>query len=65
MNPCNYTNRGEEVPLGVECALPYLEPVDRIAVQRADSRQHAGMHPLVWLASLAPSGWGRTPCRRS
>ena len=26
MNPCNYTNRGEEVALGVECALPYLLP---------------------------------------
>ena len=24
MNACIYTNRGEEVPLGVECALPYL-----------------------------------------
>ena len=24
MNAGNYTNRGEEVPLGVECALPYL-----------------------------------------
>jgi hypothetical protein len=24
MNACIYTNRGEEVPLGMECALPYL-----------------------------------------
>ncbi len=24
MNAGTYTNRGEEVPLGVECALPYL-----------------------------------------
>jgi len=24
MNAGAYTNRGEEVPLGVECALPYL-----------------------------------------
>jgi hypothetical protein len=24
MNACIYTNRGEEVPLGVECALPCL-----------------------------------------
>lgn len=24
MNAFIYTNRGEEVPLGVECALPYL-----------------------------------------
>ena len=23
MNAVTYTNRGEEVPLGVECALPY------------------------------------------
>ena len=23
MNACIYANRGEEVPLGVECALPY------------------------------------------
>jgi hypothetical protein len=23
MNAWTYTNRGEEVPLGVECALPY------------------------------------------
>jgi len=25
MNAGAYTNRGEAVPLGVECALPYLE----------------------------------------
>ena len=24
MNAGTYTNRGEEVPLGMECALPYL-----------------------------------------
>ncbi len=24
MNTGTYTNRGEEVPLGLECALPYL-----------------------------------------
>jgi len=24
MNACIYTNCGEEVPLGMECALPYL-----------------------------------------
>jgi hypothetical protein len=25
MNTGTYTNRGEEVPLGLECALPYLD----------------------------------------
>jgi hypothetical protein len=24
MDTCIYTNRGKEVPLGVECAIPYL-----------------------------------------
>lgn len=24
MDHCIYTNRGKEVPLGVECAMPYL-----------------------------------------
>jgi hypothetical protein len=24
MDTCLYTNRGKEVPLGVECAIPYL-----------------------------------------
>jgi hypothetical protein len=24
MSACTYTNCGEDVPLGVECALPYL-----------------------------------------
>ena len=60
-----YTNGGEEVPLGVECALPYLKPVVRIVLQQADSREHVGMHPLAWFACLAPSGEGRTPCKKS
>jgi hypothetical protein len=25
MNAGTYTNRGEDVPLGMECALPYLD----------------------------------------
>ena len=62
MNALSYTNRGEEVPLGVECALPYLEPVAEI-LQRADSRHCAGMQP--WFACLVPFGAGTTPCRKS
>ena len=47
MNTCIYTNCGEEVPLGVECALPYLylEPVAKVILQRPDSGEHEGMRP--------------------
>jgi hypothetical protein len=53
MNACAYTNRGEEVPLGVECALPYLEPVAKaIFLQRTDSGEHEGRKSLVPLRAV-------------
>ena len=43
MNALSYTNRGEEVPLGVECALPYLAPCAPPPVRRgARSRNPPG-----------------------
>ena len=43
MNACNYTNRSEEVPLGVECALPYLTdsalPPSRGRAQRTNPNE--------------------------
>ena len=44
-----YTNRGEEVPLGMECALPYLQSVAEVMLQQPASGGHAGAHPLVLL----------------
>jgi hypothetical protein len=52
-----YANRGNEVPLGVECALPYLDAAATFIARAADSREHAGMHPLP--ACLAASIAGR------
>jgi hypothetical protein len=62
MNTCIYTNRGEEVPLGVECALPYLEPLARVILQGPDSGEHEGTCPLVSLPNAhstpSPNGDG-------
>ena len=57
MNAGTYTNRGEEVPLGLECALPYLDAVAEVILQRADSGEHEGRYPLVSLrtADCTPS----------
>ena len=49
MNAGTYTNRGEEVPLGMECALPHLDAVVEVILQRADLGEHQGMYPLVLL----------------
>ena len=61
MNACIYTSRGEEVPLGVECALPYLEPVATAILQQPDSGEHEGMRPLPPLATAhsTPSRYRR------
>ena len=53
-----YTNRGEEVPLGMECALPYLDAIAEVILQRTDSGEHAGMYPLV---SLPTANCTRSP----
>ena len=58
MNAGTYTNRGEEVPLGMECALPYLDAVAEVILQRADSGEHEGMYPLV---SLPTANCTRSP----
>jgi len=62
MNAGIYTNRGEDVPLGMECALPYLDAVAEVILQRADSGEHEGRYPLVSLRTAhstpSPNGGG-------
>lgn len=57
MNTGSYSNRGEDVPLGMESALPYLDAVAEVFLQQTDSGEHEGRSPLVSLgtANCTPS----------
>ena len=57
MDTCLYTNRGMEVPLGVECAMPYLVR----STPSPTGGGAKGTYPTPNFVSRIPT----TPCRSS